>query len=61
MTNGAWALGRRVGRRFIVGNVPPVVELGVTSPAPGEPFSFGQTVTYQVTITDDRAGGLLAR
>jgi glucose/arabinose dehydrogenase len=37
---------------IIVGNVPPVVEL-VTSPAPGEPFSFGQTVTFQVNITDD--------
>ena len=36
----------------IVGNVPPTVEL-VTSPAPGEPFAFGQTVTFQVNITDD--------
>jgi len=37
---------------IIVGNAAPVVEL-TTSPAPGEPFAFGQTVTYQVTVTDD--------
>ncbi len=36
----------------IVGNIPPTVEL-VTSPAPGEPFQFGQAVTFQVNITDD--------
>jgi glucose/arabinose dehydrogenase len=36
----------------IIGNTPPVVEL-VTSPAPGEPFAFGQAVTFQVNITDD--------
>jgi cytochrome c len=37
---------------IIVGNTAPVVAL-TTSPAPGEPFAFGQTVTYQVTVTDD--------
>ncbi|MEV6489853.1 PQQ-dependent sugar dehydrogenase [Actinoplanes sp. NPDC051633] len=37
---------------IIVGNVAPVVEL-TTSPAPGEPFAFGQVVTFTVTITDD--------
>jgi glucose/arabinose dehydrogenase len=37
---------------IIVGNVAPVVEL-TTSPAPGEPFAFGQTVTYTVTVDDD--------
>ena len=37
---------------IIVGNTAPVVEL-TTSPAPGEPFQFGDTVTYQVTVTDD--------
>jgi cytochrome c len=37
---------------IIVGNVAPVVEL-TTSPAPGEPFAFGQAVTFTVTITDD--------
>jgi hypothetical protein len=36
----------------IVGNVPPVVEL-ITSPAPGQPFQFGQVVTFEVRITDD--------
>ena len=36
----------------IVGNTPPVVEL-TTSPAPGEPFAFGQAVTFTVTVTDD--------
>ena len=37
---------------IIVGNIAPVVEL-TTSPAPGEPFQFGQSVTYTVTVTDD--------
>jgi cytochrome c len=37
--------------QIIVGNTAPVVEL-TTSPAPGEPFAFGQTVTFQVTVTD---------
>ena len=37
---------------IIIGNVAPTVEL-TTSPAPGEPFQFGQQVTYQVTVTDD--------
>ena len=37
---------------IVVGNAVPVVEL-TTSPAPGEPFSFGQTVTFTVTVTDD--------
>ncbi len=37
---------------IIIGNMAPVVEL-TTSPAPGEPFQFGQQVTYQVTVTDD--------
>jgi glucose/arabinose dehydrogenase len=36
----------------IVGNLPPIVEL-TTSPGPGEPFAFGQAVTFTVTITDD--------
>ena len=37
---------------IIVGNIPPIVEL-VTTPAEGQPFEFGQAVTYQVNITDD--------
>ena len=36
----------------LVGNQPPVVKL-TTKPGPGEPFTFGQTVTYEVTVTDD--------
>jgi cytochrome c len=36
----------------IVGNSAPTVTL-TTSPAPGEPFQFGQNVTYQVTVADD--------
>ena len=40
---------------IIIGNMAPVVEL-TTSPAPGEPFQFGQQVTYQVTVTDDSRG-----
>jgi cytochrome c len=37
---------------IVVGNAAPVVEL-TTSPAPGEPFGFGQTVTFTVAVTDD--------
>jgi glucose/arabinose dehydrogenase len=36
----------------LVGNQPPVVEL-TTKPGPREPFAFGQTVTYEVKVTDD--------
>jgi hypothetical protein len=44
--------GRRAAASvvIIIGNTAPVVEL-TTSPAPGEPFQFGQQVTY--TVTDD--------
>ena len=46
--------GRRAAASvvIIIGNTAPVVEL-TTSPAPGEPFQFGQRVTYEVTVTDD--------
>jgi len=37
---------------IIIGNTPPVVDL-TTSPAPGEPFHFGDAVSFTVTITDD--------
>ena len=37
---------------IIVGNKSPKVTL-TTSPAPGEPFAFGDTVTYTVTVEDD--------
>jgi PKD repeat protein len=37
-----------------VGNQPPVVDL-TTSPAPGQPFAFGQPVTYSVSVTDEAA------
>jgi cytochrome c len=37
-----------------VGNQAPVVEL-TTNPAPGEPFTFGQTVTYSVNVSDEDA------
>jgi glucose/arabinose dehydrogenase len=36
----------------IVGNQPPVLKL-TTVPAPGQPFAFGQAVSYEVTVTDD--------
>jgi cytochrome c len=39
--------------RIIVGNQAPVVNLD-TEPDPGEPFQFGQSVTYTVTVTDDQ-------
>ena len=35
-----------------VGNTTPKVTL-TTVPAPGQPFQFGQTVTYTVTVEDD--------
>ena len=38
--------------RVLVGNAEPVVELTVTTPE-DMPFEFGQTVTYNVTVTDD--------
>jgi cytochrome c len=41
--------------QILVGNTAPVVEL-TTSPAPGEPFAFGDTVTYQVSVTDPEDG-----
>jgi cytochrome c len=37
-----------------VGNQPPVVEL-TTTPAPGQPFAFGDTVTFNVNVTDEAA------
>jgi cytochrome c len=37
-----------------VGNQPPVVDLQ-TVPAPGQPFTQGQTVTYTVNVTDEAA------
>jgi cytochrome c len=39
---------------IIVGNQPPVVDL-TTSPAPGQPFAFGQPVNYSVSVTDEAA------
>ena len=48
----------RTGRRssasvpITVGNTTPKLTL-TTSPAPGEPFQFGQTVTYTVAVEDD--------
>ena len=40
--------------RIIVGNQPPVVDL-TTSPAPGQPFAFGQSVSFNVSVTDEAA------
>jgi glucose/arabinose dehydrogenase len=37
--------------RIVVGNTPPV--LTFVTPAFGDAFSFGQTVQYQVQVTDD--------
>jgi cytochrome c len=37
---------------IIVGNTSPKVTL-TTTPAPGGPFKFGDTVTYTVTVEDD--------
>jgi len=38
----------------LVGNQPPVINLVITSPKAGDPFHFGDTVTYTVTVTDDQ-------
>ena len=37
--------------RIISGNTPPSVEF--LSPVEGQPFSFGDTVSYEVRVTDD--------
>ena len=37
---------------IIIGNTSPKVTL-TTTPAPGQPFSFGQQVSYTVTVEDD--------
>ena len=37
--------------RVVVGNATPVVSF--VTPVEGQPFEFGQQVTYQVTVTDD--------
>jgi PKD repeat protein len=39
---------------IFVGNQPPTVDL-VTTPAPGQPFHFGDTVQFQVNVTDEAA------
>jgi glucose/arabinose dehydrogenase len=35
----------------VVGNTPPV--LTFVTPQPGDPFEFGQTLSYQVTVSDN--------
>jgi cytochrome c len=47
--SGRWA---STSVRILVGNQAPVVHLA-TTPAPGQPFHFGDTVTFHVTVTDD--------
>jgi cytochrome c len=37
---------------IFVGNQPPVVDL-TTTPAPGQPFHFGDVVQFQVNVTDE--------
>ncbi len=37
-----------------VGNQPPVVDL-TTTPGPGQPFAFGQSVSFNVNVTDEAA------
>ncbi|MFF4879323.1 PQQ-dependent sugar dehydrogenase [Micromonospora sp. NPDC000668] len=38
--------------RVVVGNAPPVVEL--VKPVAGQPFAFGDTVQFEVRVTDDQ-------
>ncbi|MBX7266912.1 hypothetical protein KIF24_13330 [Micromonospora sp. Llam7] len=47
---------QRPGRRpapIVVGNAVPVVEL--VAPVEGQPFAFGDTVQFEVQVTDDQA------
>jgi hypothetical protein len=50
--------GRHRGRHasadvdIVVGNQAPVVEF--VTPVAGQPFAFGDSVTYEVTVTDDQ-------
>jgi cytochrome c len=37
--------------RVIVGNTPPVITF--VKPVPGQPFEFGQTVDFEIVVTDD--------
>jgi cytochrome c len=37
---------------IVVGNTPPVVEF--VTPQDGDPFAFGQTVQFEVRVTDDQ-------
>jgi cytochrome c len=37
---------------IFVGNQPPAVDL-TTTPAPGQPFHFGDTVQFEVNVTDE--------
>jgi hypothetical protein len=37
--------------RIVVGNTPPVITF--VSPTPNQPFEFGQTVEYEITVSDD--------
>jgi cytochrome c len=37
---------------IFVGNQPPIVDL-TTTPRPGQPFHFGDTVQFQVNVTDE--------
>ena len=48
--------GRSASRyvKITVGNQPPVVDL-TTTPAPGQPFAFGQTVSFNVVVNDEAA------
>jgi hypothetical protein len=37
--------------RVIVGNTPPVITF--ISPAPGQPFEFGDTIEFELVVSDD--------
>jgi len=41
--------------QILVGNTAPIVEL-TTVPAPGQPFAFGDTVAFHVSVTDPEDG-----
>jgi cytochrome c len=41
-----------VAARVVVGNTPPVVTF--VTPQLGDPFRFGQTINYEVTVEDDQ-------
>ena len=52
VTDSGGTRGASADVDIVVGNQAPVVEF--VTPADGQAFAFGDTVTYEVTVTDDQ-------